>query len=77
MKESIFFNRKQLGIIRWYMLLYRVLFDYGVRVFSLLFSLIFLFLLTNSQVFSFTKEVDMSEFVAIENTINKDQKKYE
>lgn len=40
MKESIFFNREQLKLIRWYGILYQLCFKYGVRISSFLLSLL-------------------------------------
>lgn len=40
MKESIFFNREQLKIIRWYGILYSILLKYGIFIFSGICSLL-------------------------------------
>lgn len=52
MKESIFFNREQLQIIRWYGLLYQSFFEYWVRIFSFLFSLLWAWGIVASWYFS-------------------------
>lgn len=40
MKETIFFNREQLKVIRRYGILYRSFFDYGLWIFALFFSIL-------------------------------------
>ncbi len=52
MKESIFFNREQLQIIRWYGLLYQAFFEYWVWIFSFLFSLLWVWGIIASWYFS-------------------------
>lgn len=52
MRESIFFNSRQIRLIRWYGYLYRLIFEYGVRFFSGLLSVFLVCGLVSSAYFS-------------------------
>ncbi|MDO4713137.1 MAG: hypothetical protein Q4B28_00225 [bacterium] len=52
MRETIFFNRDQLKIIRWYGYLYYLVFEYGIWIFSALASFVVVWLFFFTSYFS-------------------------
>ena len=75
MKESIFLNRKQLAVIRWYLLIYRLLFQYWVFVFWGIISVLLLLLSFSVQAFSIEESINFGDIMRIkeQNLNNKDE----
>ena len=75
MKESIFLNRKQLVVIRWYLLIYRLLFQYWVFVFWGIISVLLLLLSFSVQAFSIEESINFGDIMRIkeQNLNNKDE----
>ena len=77
MKELIFLNRKQLGIIRWYLMIYHTLFEYGIYVFWGIVSLLILMLTFSVSAFSVVKESNFDDIVRIKEQNIETKKDYE
>ena len=67
MKESIFFNKQQLQIIRWYNYLYTLFFDYWVWFFGFLISLLVVSGLVMFPIFSEVYGKETGDTTRIEN----------
>ncbi|MBF0932362.1 MAG: hypothetical protein HXJ92_03075, partial [candidate division SR1 bacterium] len=67
MKESIFFNKQQLQIIRWYNYLYTLFFEYGVWFFGFLISLLVVSGLVMFPIFSDVYGKETGDTTRIEN----------
>ena len=67
MKESIFFNKQQLQIIRWYNYLYTLFFEYWVWFFGFLISLLVVSGLVMSPIFSEVYGKETGDTTRIEN----------
>lgn len=67
MKESIFFNKQQLQIIRWYNYLYTLFFEYWVWFFSFLISLLVVSGLVMFPIFSEVYGKETGDTTRIEN----------
>ncbi|MBB1578651.1 MAG: hypothetical protein HG424_001570 [candidate division SR1 bacterium] len=67
MKESIFFNKQQLQIIRWYNYLYTLFFEYGVWFFGFLISLLVVSGLIMFPIFSEVYGKETGDTTRIEN----------
>ena len=77
MKELIFLNRKQLGIIRWYLMIYHTLFEYGIYVFWGIVSLLILMLTFSVSAFSVVKESNFDDIIRIKEQNIETKKEYE
>ena len=67
MKESIFFNKQQLQIIRWYNYLYTLFFEYWVWFFGFLISLLVVSGLVMFPIFSEVYGKETGDTTRIEN----------
>lgn len=75
MKESIFYNKKQIKLIRRYWLIYKLIFEHGIRLFAWVFSILIVSTLLTSNYFSSLYLREKTNITEVKNQIEQEYTK--